>query len=465
MKYLQTVILSLAFSTLSAAEILPELGEALTVSGTPTTARFFGGVTSDGGASYLSTVNPDKPIDIVGSWQPEGTHINTVGNLYVVVQLDESYYFQNEKGQFQEWDSDFKTLRAVRQEITLASVEQIVIIKDFALGLAGLSGKTLFIYLAYEAANVPGELFYSGTPIAISVNSSVSEQSPAQPPNLSLSASISGGNQDVSDSDGSSGESVSLSGSASDGNGSVLSTQWLVGGSVVATGTSATLSLPDGPTVVTFRVTDNDGATAVATVKITVAAPAAPNSSPSASISGGNQSVSDTDGVSGEPVSLSGSASDSDGSVLSTQWLVDGSVVATGTSATLSLPDGSTVVTFRVTDNDGGTTDATATITVEAAISVPNSMKIYTESISSQIVQARCVNCHGGISALTLVRNNVNDYINKNYDSMKDYIEGGGSNNLLSKPQGINHGGGVQLQAGSTALNNLESFITAIVSE
>ena len=307
----------------------------------------------------------------MGSWQPEVTHVNTVGNFYVVVQLDESYYFQNQEGQFQEWDLDLKTLRAVRQEITLASVEQIVIIKDFALGLAGLSGKTLFIYLAYEASNVPGELFYSGTPIAISVNSSVSEQSPAQPPNFS----------------------------------------------------------------------------------------------PSASISGGNQSVSDTDGVSGEPVSLSGSASDSDGSVISTQWLVDGSEVATGTSATLSLPDGSTAVTFRVTDNDGGTTEATATITVEAPITVPNSMKIYTESISSQIVQARCVNCHGGISALTLVRNNVDDYINKNYNSMKDYIEGGGSNNLLSKPQGINHGGGVQLQAGSTDLINLESFITAIVSE
>ena len=368
---LQIVILSLAFSTLSVAEILPELGEAQTVSGTPTTAQFFGGVTSDGGASYLSTVNPDKPIDILGSWQPEVAHVNTVGNFYVVVQLDESYYFQNEEGQFQEWDLDLKTLQAARQEITLASVEQIVIIKDFALGLAGLSGKTLFVFLAYETANVPGELFYSGTPIAISVNSSVSEPSPAQPLNLS----------------------------------------------------------------------------------------------PSASISGGNQSVADSDGVSGEPVSLSGGASDSDGSVLSTQWLVDGSVVATGTSAILSLPDGSTVVTFRVTDNDGATTDATATITVEAVNSVPNSMQIYTESISSQIVQARCVNCHGGIAALTLVRSNVDDYINKNYNSMKDYIKQGGSNRLLSKPQGINHGGGVQLQSGSTDLNNLESFIDAIVSE
>ena len=95
------MIFSLALSNLSVAGILPELGEALTVSGAPTTAQFFGGVTSDDGASYLSTVDPDKSIDIVGSWQPEVAHVNTVGNFYIVVQLDDSYYFQNEEGQFQ----------------------------------------------------------------------------------------------------------------------------------------------------------------------------------------------------------------------------------------------------------------------------------------------------------------------------------------------------------------------------
>ena len=371
MKYFQTVILGLAFSSPFVAESLPELGKASTVSGIPTTAQFFGGATSDNGASYSSAVNAEKPIDIVGLWQPEATHVNTVGNIYVVVQLEDSYYFQNEKGQFQEWNLDLSTLHPVRQAITFASTEQVEIIKDFALGLAGLSGKTFFIFLAYDTTSVPGDLFYSGTPVTISVTPLDTEQPSAR----------------------------------------------------------------------------------------------SPNSSPSASISGGSRSISDSDGISGEAVSLTGIASDSDGSVSSTQWLIDGSVVATGTSATVSLADGVTVITFRVTDNDGATTDVTATITVEAASAVSNSMQIYTESISSQIVQARCVNCHGGVAALTLVRSNVDDYINKNYNSMKDYIKQGGSNRLLSKPQGINHGGGVQLQSGSTDLNNLESFIDAIVSE
>lgn len=66
MKYLQTVILRLEKGSVSVAEILPEFGEALTVSGIPTTAQFFGGATSDDGASYSSAANADKPIDIVG---------------------------------------------------------------------------------------------------------------------------------------------------------------------------------------------------------------------------------------------------------------------------------------------------------------------------------------------------------------------------------------------------------------
>ena len=94
----------------------------------------------------------------------------------------------------------------------------------------------------------------------------------------------------------------------------------------------------------------------------------ASNSAPSVSISGGNQSVSDTDGVAGETVSLSGSASDSDGSVALTSWSVNGSQVASGTSATLSLSDGSNTVTFTATDDDGDSAETSVTITVAAAV-------------------------------------------------------------------------------------------------
>ena len=63
-------------------------------------------------------------------------------------------------------------------------------------------------------------------------------------------------------------------------------------------------------------------------------------------------------------VSFTATATDSDGTIATTQWLVDGVEVATGLSATLSLPNGLTVVTFKATDDDGTSSITTATITV-----------------------------------------------------------------------------------------------------
>ena len=89
-----------------------------------------------------------------------------------------------------------------------------------------------------------------------------------------------------------------------------------------------------------------------------------PNVSPTVSIVGGSRSISDTDDKAGESVSLAATASDSDGTIASTEWRVAGSKVATGLNATISFPNGSTLVTFTATDNSGASSTATATITV-----------------------------------------------------------------------------------------------------
>jgi len=59
----------------------------------------------------------------------------------------------------------------------------------------------------------------------------------------------------------------------------------------------------------------------------------------------------------------------------------------------------------------------------------------------------------------------VDDYIDTNYNSMVNYIRRGGSSSIIRKPQGIGHGGGLQLSAGSTELNNLKQFVDAVLSE
>ena len=189
-------------------------------------------------------------------------------------------------------------------------------------------------------------------------------------PNASPSVSISGGNRSITDTDGNAGETVAVSATATDSDGSVSSTEWLVGGAVVATGTSANLSLDDGATTVTFRATDGEGASSSTSVTIAVAAPSE-NAIPAVSISGGDRTVSDSDGTAGEIVSMSGTATDSDGSIASTEWLIGGAVVATGVSANLSLVDGSNTVTFRATDNDGGSSSTSVNINISVANELP----------------------------------------------------------------------------------------------
>ncbi len=90
------------------------------------------------------------------------------------------------------------------------------------------------------------------------------------------------------------------------------------------------------------------------------------NEAPSVTIFGGNRTIVDTDGLTGETVSFTATATDADGELASTSWLIGGEVVASGTSANLTLGDGSTTVTFRATDDDGDSTSTSVTITVVA---------------------------------------------------------------------------------------------------
>jgi len=213
-------------------------------------------------------------------------------------------------------------------------------------------------------------------------------------PNASPSVTISGGSfssdglNTVMDTDGVAGETVSFTGTATDSDGTLETIYWLMaesdvgvnpvvtdvfgnnltgsGGPVVATGLTATLSFPDGWTKVYLQVTDNGGKRTTKEITIYVDNDyiPIPNISPSVIISGGTRTIADTDGAAGESVSFTGTATDSDGTIATTEWLVGGSVVATGLSAAISLPNRSTVVTFKATDNDGASSTTTATITV-----------------------------------------------------------------------------------------------------
>jgi hypothetical protein len=94
-----------------------------------------------------------------------------------------------------------------------------------------------------------------------------------------------------------------------------------------------------------------------------------PNSLPLISITNdfaNNNGIADSDSIAGETISLSSIASDSDGFVTTVVWLVDGIEVQTGETVTLSLPNGTSVITAKATDNKGGSSETSISLLVQA---------------------------------------------------------------------------------------------------
>lgn len=182
-----------------------------------------------------------------------------------------------------------------------------------------------------------------------------------------LPLAVAGADRIIADTDAQAGENVTLDATqSSDPDGTIASYQWLVGQStVIATGATAQARLPDGPQVITLRVTDNAGGVATDAATITVAAPN-PTVAPIAN-AGADRTVADSDTQPGENIVLDASAStDADGTIVNYQWLLGGQAVATGVTATIRLPDGESFMTLVVTDDSGNTASDGLLITVGA---------------------------------------------------------------------------------------------------
>ena len=104
----------------------------------PTTARFFGGASADDGETFGSSFDFNTPLDISGSIQIEESHINTVGNLYIVVLLGKDYLYRDSEGNYQAWDLELSTLQAASPDKTLSSFEPLTVVDDVPLGLQAL---------------------------------------------------------------------------------------------------------------------------------------------------------------------------------------------------------------------------------------------------------------------------------------------------------------------------------------
>ena len=168
------LILLLSSSAMAQVEFsskwLPELNLPSTISGTPTTARFFGGASSDNGASFASSFDYDQQIDIDVKIKIESGQLNTMGNLYVIILWNNQYWIRVESGGYEIWDVTLANLKAAFPAVTLQSSHTINIVDDVAFGPAGVSDTTLGIYLAYDSMAKEGEIYYSGAPLSVTIN-------------------------------------------------------------------------------------------------------------------------------------------------------------------------------------------------------------------------------------------------------------------------------------------------------
>lgn len=228
------------------------------------------------------------------------------------------------------------------------------------LDVGSLSGSSSTGPQVVSITNTPG-----------SVVDTPAEELACNDPNTSPVANA-GPDRVVADTDAAPGESVVLDGSASSDVdvGTILSYQWLLNDSPLApasTSPTLTTNLPDGAHEFLLIVTDDSEDSATESnsvlVTITVNAPQVPTAN-----AGTDQTVPDTDGQAGEPVTLTGSATDSDGTISTYEWLLGQTLLGSGATLQTTLPDGVNTVTLRVTDNAGNTMTDTVQITVGAAM-------------------------------------------------------------------------------------------------
>jgi hypothetical protein len=138
-----------------------------------------------------------------------------------------------------------------------------------------------------------------------------------------------------------------------------------------------------------FRVTDNDGATAQDVLRVQVSSSTTTNEPPTAEAGG------PYDGVAGVPLTLSGTGSDGDGSVVSYEWDFEGDGTidhfspASGTTTKVYQATGTFNAVLYVTDDGGAVATDAAVVRIERANLPPT--VIITDPVPGAVIKGYTV--------------------------------------------------------------------------
>lgn len=161
--------LSLQFFAFNTYAQLPELALPSTLSGGETSAQFFGGASADGGSTYSSSFLADQSYEIFAEYRAEPAHVNSTGDLFVVLSLDDQILMQDDSGDFLPWDLVLETLVAASPDKSLLAIESLLVADTSELLANANSGAGLAVFFAYATDSAPGELYFSATPVLVQI--------------------------------------------------------------------------------------------------------------------------------------------------------------------------------------------------------------------------------------------------------------------------------------------------------
>jgi hypothetical protein len=216
-----------------------------------------------------------------------------------------------------------------------------------------------------------------------------------------------GSDQTVIDEDNSGGELVTLDASASTDDGTIVSYVWTENGNPVEMGVSPTVELAVGVHAITLTVTDDEGWTATDEVSIVVEGR---NLAPVAD-AGADQTVTDEDNNGVELVTLDGTGSTDDGTLVSYVWGEEGNLRAVGISPVVDLSVGEHVLTLAVTDDQGvGSSDElfvwVLPFSDDTVPSIPGSTRaVFIEETRISLAWEEANDAESGISEYKIYRN------------------------------------------------------------
>ena len=149
----------------------------LSTAGASSSAKFTGGATVNGGASYLAEVPAEVAADLVATITPAAADIGKEGGIVVIAEVGNlGFFIKLSGGIWVPWDGA-SILPTVTK--TLAAAESVSILDDLVGNDTSLAGLTIKAYVGYyTGANAAATITYTAAPMQMKIAAKASTSCP-----------------------------------------------------------------------------------------------------------------------------------------------------------------------------------------------------------------------------------------------------------------------------------------------